>query len=205
MQRTKKDMTTEIFSKLLKHIEYYYQRGKQTEISMTGVGEGLMHPEIINMAYILRYNFPGMDIYLSTNGLLLTEEMAKCFSEVGLKLMISLHRPEIAGKAIEIARKFDILKYVNDQFVTSSTNWAGTVEWPATMERSECQYLNQGWGAVLADGSINTCCWDAEGQGIIGHVREEPGTHRVKPISLCKDCSLDVPRKFNREVVTNEQ
>jgi hypothetical protein len=133
------------------------------------------------------------ELLFSTNGLLITDLLCRILKEYDVTTYVSLHRPEAAGPAIALLRKYGVRHHVNAAFATSALDWAGTVKWEVTAPRTECQYLRQGWGTVLADGSITTCCMDSEGLGIVGHVNDEIGSLALKPFELCSACHLRVP------------
>ena len=195
MQRPKEDMTTEIFLKSLDWITYFYDRGLQQELSFTGIGESTLHPEFVNMMTTVRQHCPDMPIVFSTNGLpTFTEEIAKACQKLNVQTMISLHRPEVAGKAIELSKKYGILKYVNNAFATEAFDWAGTVDWYVSAPKNiVCEYLKSGWGVFLQDGQITTCCLDSENEGVVGTVSDDPGSLYLEPYSLCKSCHMTVP------------
>jgi len=110
---------------------------------------------------------PDTMLLLATNGILLNDDIGKLLNKYGVGVYISLHRPEKAGLAVEVAKKYNILLDVNASFATSALNWAGEVDWFVSHEPQKCMYLHDGWGVVLQNGDIVTCCWDAEGVGKI--------------------------------------
>jgi hypothetical protein len=64
-----------------------------------------------------------------------------------------------------------------------------------------CSYLQKRWGAVRQDGSVNTCCMDAESKYPLGSVYDEPGSLRVWATSLCANCNLVAPKEYRRDGV----
>ena len=55
--------------------------------------------------------------------------------------------------------------------------------------RTECPWLAQGWGFVMADGRIGTCCFDGAGvDGVLGTIWDNVSSFDVKPYSLCPEC-----------------
>lgn len=194
MQRAKIDMDAQTFGRCLEWVRYFAEQGNsnQTELSLTGIGEALLHPQFIDILQWTRDEFYG-ELLFSTNGLLITDEICEALSRYNVTTYVSLHRPEAAGPAIAKLRRHGVTHHVNAGFATSALNWAGTVDWHVSAPRTECQYLKQGWGTVLADGSITTCCMDSEGLGIVGHVNDEIGSLALKPFDLCKSCHLRVP------------
>lgn len=195
MQRPKVDMTWDTFMQAMVWVEHFYKLGLQDELSFTGIGESTMHPEFCGMLVHARRVCPNMPIVFSTNGLpSFHEGIAKCCAENKIEVMVSLHRPEMAGKAIEMSKKYGILKYTNDAFATRAMNWAGTVDnWFVSAGSSICAYLQKGWGVVLVDGQITTCCLDSENLGIVGTVQDTPGSLKMSPFSLCDNCHEITP------------
>lgn len=194
MQREKAHMSMDTFKRTMAHVIYYADKDiqLQPELSLTGVGEALLNPEFMSMVRYARSVYKGAIIF-STNGLLLTEEVVKELAKLKVYVYISLHRPEVAKKAIDIAKQYQILIDVNYQFATSSFNWAGQVDWEVTAPKIKCAYLTEGWSAVLQDGTVTTCCMDAEGINTIGHVDDQIGSLTTTVKGLCKTCHMVVP------------
>ena len=192
MQRAKIDMDVETFGRCLQWVRYFQELGTQPELSLTGIGEALLHPDFLHYLWMTRCMFGG-ELLFSTNGLEITDEICEALKRFNVTTYVSLHRPEAAGPAIAKLMRHGVKGHVNAGFATSALNWAGTVDWEVTAPKAECQYLRQGWGTVLSDGSITTCCMDSEGLGIVGHVNDEIGSLALKPYSLCGACHLSVP------------
>lgn len=164
------------------------------ELSLTGVGEGLMHPEFVTMVRLAREALgPDAPIVFSTNGLLLDDEYATRLAPFHPMVYVSLHRPEKAGHAIEAAKRHGILAGYNPSPATSAFDWAGQVDWFVSHDRTPCEYLRAGWAVVLVDGRITTCCLDASAKGVVGHVDDPVGSAAIAPFSLCESCSYSVP------------
>lgn len=198
MQRPKEDMKWETFEKALKWVRSFLAAGTQRELSFTGIGESTMHPQFPDMLRAARALSASMPIVFSTNGLpTFTEEIASLCKQLNVGVMVSLHRPEMAGRTVELCKKYDILKFMNDQFVTGAMDWAGQVEnWYVSAPKLVCEYLRSGWGVILQDGQITTCCLDAENKGVVGTVDDEPGSLTIKPFSLCSACHMALPKKY---------
>lgn len=192
MDRTKEHMTLSVFEKTLEWVKYFTKQGTQGEVSLTGIGEPLMHPELITFIRKLREVHFGLIVF-STNGILMTEEIAAQLAKFNVLVYVSTHRPEVAAPAINICRRHGILAGHNTSFATSSLNWAGQVDWEVSAPTIECDFLKQGWGVVLADGRISTCCIDALGVGIIGNVHEDPEYLEMRPFELCEKCHMTIP------------
>jgi hypothetical protein len=56
-------------------------------------------------------------------------------------------------------------------------------------EYEKCCFLNQDWAAVLWDGTIVSCCFDMEGESIIGHVNNKNPFTNSK-WRLCPTCEV---------------
>lgn len=194
MKREKTDMTDDIFDRSLDHAEYYYRRGTQKELSITGIGESTLHPNLIPFLERARQRLPNLNILFSTNGLpSFTEEIAIACQKFSIGVYISLHRPDVAGRTVDLCKKYGIIRGVNSAAATNPFDWAGQVDWHVSAPSSICAYLQRGWAAVLQDGDVTTCCLDAEKKGIIGHVRDATGNFFVRPYSLCNACHEKVP------------
>jgi Radical SAM superfamily len=187
------DISREHFERAIEHAVYYDRQGTEGELSFTGIGESFMHPEFFPMVEYARERLPHVFFNMSTNGILLTDEVAKRCAEVQLFLWVSLHRPEKAGHAIQNAKKYGILAGYNPSPATSAFDWAGQVDWFVSAPTEPCMYLRDGKVVVLADGRVTTCCLDASGGGTIGHVDDEVGTLKTQPWSLCGPCHMTVP------------
>lgn len=186
-------MTLEIFAAALKLAAHYEARGTQGELSITGIGETLLHPQWRDMIAMAREALPTNFISFSTNGLLVDDDVCEHLLKCKVPISISLHRPEKAQWAIATAVKWGVLCAISDGASVSTFDWAGQVSAPILSPSFPCGWLRQGWSAVLVDGRITTCCFDAPAKGVIGTVHDDPATLQVKPYSLCDSCHLTVP------------
>lgn len=193
LPRPKMHMDMAIFERALLWAKHFDKLGTQKELALTGIGEGLLHPNIVEMVRMARRALPSGQITMSTNGVALTEDMAREFGKERLELFVSLHRPEKAGPAMNLAKEYGILFGINDAFATQAVSWAGQVEWAVTAPKLQCAFLAVGWGVVMVEGKITTCCYDASGAGIIGDVRDEPSGVGMKPYALCATCEQVPP------------
>lgn len=193
MKREKKDVELVTFYHAMEWVKRFRDVGSQRELSLTGIGEPLLHPYFLYLLSMARFVLPDEPIVFATNGLLLTDELCKDIAVFKPRIFVSIHRPELATRGIEAAKRYGLLAGVNTAFVHSAMNWAGQVDWYNSAPACTCEFLRSGWGVVLSDGSITTCCMDAEGQGIIGDVRDIPGDIKMKPYHLCKTCYQSIP------------
>jgi hypothetical protein len=187
-------MSLETFERALEWCKHFDQAGTQGELSLTGIGETLLHPEWRTLVRLAREALPSNFINFSTNGLTLDDDACKVLREHQIAVFVSLHRPEKAGPAIEAAKRAGIYAGPNASAATSSFDWAGQVDWEVSAPSAVCEWLRQGWGNVLVDGRISTCCLDAAAQGVVGHVDDpiEQGAE-IQPYVLCKTCHLQTP------------
>ncbi len=177
-------ITIPTFRRALDWAVYFHARGTQGELSLTGIGETLLHPEWRTLVTMARDALPENFLCFSTNGLLLDDDACAFLRAHRVAVFVSLHRPEKAGPAINAARRHGILVDVNASAATSSFDWAGLLaeRWEVTAPKGNaCEYLRTGWGVVLADGRITTCCLDATGAGVVGHVDDEIGSLSIAP------------------------
>lgn len=195
MGRKKEDMTFSTFQQAIFLAQVCYQRGDQRELNLCGIGESTMHPEFAVFVEFARLSLPNIFIALATNGILLTEDVAAVLKKNRVATWVSLHRPEKAGRAIEIAKDYGILHGVSADPSVAAIDWAGKVDWfVSARNTTPCPWLSEGRVMVCADGAITTCCLDGEGAGIIGFVGDNLDELRVQPYSLCEGCHHSVPR-----------
>jgi hypothetical protein len=159
-------MTEGTFCAALELVGFYVRQGTQTELSLTGIGEAMLHPRFVEYATRARGVIgPHRQLVITTNGLLLDEAMAAALAPLRPAVFISLHRPEKAGLAIQVAKKYGIYAGSNNSFATSAFDWAGNqaANWFVSAPRIPCEYLKSGWAVILVDGRVATCCLDADG------------------------------------------
>ena len=206
MQRPKQHMEMKTYERTMEWVEFFVKYGDQTECSLTGLGEPLLHPDLVTMVRLLREAMPNGKILFSTNGILLGkdpefgESTCKALAKYDIELFISTHRPELATPAAHIAINAGLKVFFNSAFINSALDWAGQVDWKVSHAPMPCRYLEEGWGVVLENGSITTCCMDAEFDGVVASVWDGIGQAAVKPYKLCGSCSLDVPGELKDEV-----
>lgn len=170
----------------------------RAELSLTGIGEALMHPDFVWMVETARKALPTNPIVFSTNGILLTDKLAAQLAPYRPSVYVSLHRPEKAKGAIDAARNHGILAGYNPAAATDAFDWAGLLpEWTVTAPPIPCEFLRSGWAVVLVDGRITACCLDAEGAGVRGHIDDPIGSVSIEPWEGknqgCTDCHMRVP------------
>ena len=193
--RPHEDMAWETFEQSLRFIKKLCDIGTQGEVALTGIGEPTLHPRFVDAMAALRQTLgPHRQITVSTNGIIFPEELAVEMKKHDVKLYVSLHRPERAGLAVEIAKRHGILVGVNNSAAISAMYWAGQVKWyNSHPQPAWCDYLRLGWAVILVDGRVTQCCVDATGEGVTGTVWQEPKDVPMKPFGLCAKCSFTVP------------
>lgn len=198
LQRPKRHMTQETFARVLTHLAWLCKEGTQGEVSLTGIGETTLHPLFEEMTRSVREVIGSRrKLVMSTNGLTMTHELARFLADCNVDVYVSLHRPEMAGRAIKMLNDAHCRHGHNHAFVDSALNWAGQVEWQNTAPKSVCQYLQQSWVAVREDGTINTCCMDAHSKYPLGSVFDPVGSLKTMATDLCSGCHLVVPTYIN--------
>ena len=201
LPRTKEDMTWETFEAALDLVKFFVRQGTQSELSLTGIGESLLHPRFVEMVARSRETIgPQRQLTITTNGLLLDDALCAELAPYRPAVFVSLHRPEKAAFAVAAAKRAGIFALTNSQFVTQAFNWAGhQVNWTPMVcaPRVACEYLRAGWCVVLVDGRIATCCLDATGASVVGTVHDDPETLALAPWGDarigCAACHMEVP------------
>ena len=193
--RPHEDMTWETFEVALALVAFYVRQGTQTELSLTGIGESLMHPRFVEAVARSREVLgERRELVITTNGLGLDDALCAVLAPYRPQVFVSLHRPEKAGPAVEAAKRAGIFAGANPAPSISAFDWAGQVKWHVSAPKTLCDYLRLGWAVVLVDGRVTTCCLDATGGGSFGTVRDDPETLRMSPWKLCESCHMEVPR-----------
>jgi hypothetical protein len=193
-------MSWETFERTLEHVAYYVAKGTQGEVSLTGIGEAILHPRFIEAVFRVREIIGGRQITLATNGVSLTKSLAEVLARMRVVTYVSTHRPEKAGVAWNMLKEAGAITGLNTAFVDSSIDWAGQVKWHTAAKSHDCTYLGLGWGVVRQDGSVNACCMDAHGKHKLASVWDEIGSLMTRPIGLCASCHLKVPAHLQEEV-----
>lgn len=189
-------MAPDTFAHALRHVADSARQGLQPELNLAGIGESTLHPDLIGWMTQARRTAPDTRIVLTTNGLEFKEPHAQACAAHNIRVYVSLHRPERAQRAVQLAREYQVLEGLSIDPANASVNWAGQVDWPQLAPPSPCPWWRQGMVMVTSTGDITTCCIDASGVGVIGRVEDPMDTWRIKPYGLCKNCyqTLDIPR-----------
>lgn len=201
LPRPKVDMEWDDFEAALDLVRFFVRQGTQTELSLTGIGESMLHPRFAEAVAKAREVIgPDRMLTITTNGLLLDETMAASIAMYRPSVFISLHRPEKAAFAVAVARRHHMLAGINGSFALAAFDWAGYQKnWTELVSAPpiKCEYLRAGWCVVLVDGTVATCCLDADGTSIVGTVRDDPQSLVLRPWGNaekgCAKCHMEVP------------
>lgn len=192
MKRPKLDITDALFQRALAWIDHFVQAGTQNltgELNLSGIGETLLHPNVVEYVAEIRRKFgEGLQIIIPTNGLPLTDELARALAPHRPILLISMHVPARAAYAVEIARKYGIFGDAALSPVTSPNDWAGQVEWMKPAYRLHCPWLYLQRGFVTSDGRIYPCCLATSDEGAVGSVEMVPEPIELHRWKLCGGC-----------------
>lgn len=189
LKREKADMRMDVYKAALA----WARTMDSPELSLTGMGEGTMHPQFCDMLRMAREALPETKLLLSTNGINITDEMLAAMRETNTILWISAHRPEIAGRTLQRSLRAGVMTGINNHIIDSGFNWAGQVDWANMAPPHECQYLSKGWATVLQNGDVVACCMDAHGLHPFGNVMDAELPTHISAMPLCNDCHLTVP------------
>jgi hypothetical protein len=188
------DMSEETYIKALAWAKVFQSIKPHPELNLAGIGESTLHPEFVRFVHLAREAVgPHVRLVLATNGLLMTDEMARAIAPAKPMVWVSLHRPEKAGPAVEILKRYDLIHGVSADPSIKAMDWAGQVQWHTSVgARRPCIWVRGGLVMVMADGRITRCCLDGNASGVIATVDDDLSTFQTSPYSLCKTCDQDV-------------
>lgn len=193
LPRPKVDMDEATFKASLYWARFFVERNGPHEVNLAGIGESTLHPRLVEFVAMARaYMGPEQDILFASNGVAMTDALARELAPYRPRIWISLHRPEKAGPAVEILKRYGLIAGVSADPSISATNWAGQVKWHVSVERRECTWVKQGKVIVFADGRVSRCSYDASGSGVIATVNDDLEKFQTSPYSLCRTCDQDV-------------
>jgi hypothetical protein len=191
--RPKVDMTEAHFARALEWVKALQRAGTQgRELNLAGIGESTLHPAFPCFLALARATLgDSVDLVLATNGLIADAQLAALLAQHGVQVWVSLHRPERALRAVHFYRAAGVLRGISADPSLSPNSWAGQIPELVKLERRDqfaCPWLREGWVMAMADGRVTTCCLDADGSGVVGHLDDDPTTIRTRPYRLCRDC-----------------
>lgn len=194
LARPKMDISDIDYTRALQWVAHYRRLGTQGELNLAGIGESTLHPEFVRNVYLAREAVGESGVLvLATNGLLMTDELARAIAPARVATFVSLHRPEKAGPAVEALRRAGIFAGVSNDPSVAATNWAGQVKWHISVPQTRaCHWVRGGKLIVLADGRVSRCAFDASGIGVFGNVADDLSKLKTSPYELCRTCDQDV-------------
>ena len=191
MQRPKQHMDDLTYAKAL----LWARQLPGPELNLAGIGESTMHPEFVRNVHLAREAIgPNVPLILATNGILMSREMARAIAPTGIRVWVSLHRPERAALAVEALKEAKILAGVSCDAAIESVDWAGQVDWHVSTHQKglPCPWVKNGRVFVLSDGRLARCCFDAQADDILGTLDDDIPSLQTAPYKLCHSCHLDV-------------
>ena len=203
--RRRQIMSDEVFEKCLDLLTDLCTRNTQAEVNMNGNGESFLDPKMFSRIAAVR-NVIGKDrlLNISTNGLIMSDEIAQALKHSGLdQMQVSVHRPEVARLAGQTLAINGMKGSFNFGAVSAPHNWAGQIakeHWVRVLPKIPCHPLMEGRGYVSVEGNISPCCYDYRLLGAFGTVFDSDLVQReVKPFSLCETCHQEIPEEIARE------
>jgi len=184
------DMSEETFAATLDWVRWFVKQETQRDLNLAGIGESTMHPRFLEYVERAREVIgPDRKLIFATNGLLVTEEMARALRPFNPRVWVSVHIQEKAKRAGEILKRYGLLDGFSTDPTTNGNSWAGQVDSEDSGFRIPCPWIAGGWAFVMADGNIGSCCLDATGITVIGNVKtSRPQTLMNETSKLCRNC-----------------
>jgi hypothetical protein len=193
MPRPKADMDEDTFKHALYWAKFFIEKNGPHELNLAGIGESTMHPRLPEyLSWARGYMGWEQDLLFATNGVAMTEELAKAIAPFRPRIWVSLHRPEKGGPAVEILKKYGLIAGISVDSSVAATNWAGQVKWHVSVERRKCEWVRMGKVIVFSDGRVSRCSYDGSGIGVIATVRDDLTQFQTSPYDLCRTCDQDV-------------
>lgn len=189
------DMTEETFTRALHWAKFFQAKRPHAELNLAGIGESTLHPDFVRFTHLAREAVgPYVNLILATNGLLMTDELARAIAPARPKVWVSLHRPEKAGPAVEALKKAGIYAGSSSDPSLAAVDWAGQVQWHVSAPKGNiCQWLAHSMVMIMSDGRVTRCCFDSTGEGVIAHIDDDLSKFATSPYKLCDACHLTVP------------
>jgi hypothetical protein len=186
-------MSKEVFFKSLDLIDDLCVKGTQQEVQVNGNGESLLDEDIISRIGLIRSVIGNRFLGFSTNGLLMTLELAYELKESGInRLDLSLHNAVAARKTVDYCRTVGLACNVNPGAIMSPHNWANQIEPEYRTNHVPdipCAPLLEGRGYIQSHGGISPCCYDYLGKGQFATVFDKNILSiEYGKYSLCEEC-----------------
>jgi hypothetical protein len=198
-------MSFETFKKAIAWVKLFCGQGSQRELNLFGVGEPMLHPDIVKFVKYARDMLPfRQDLHLNTNGNRMTPQLAQNLKAAGITAIdITAHNARSAAKTIRYFRQIGIKGQLSIDFITQPNNWAGQVDWfaPEYHKRNNkgniCPWLARGQIMVMSNGDITTCCIDAFATGVFGRITDDLTHLEFDSHALCKKCHHLTPAEYD--------
>jgi hypothetical protein len=177
-------------------------------IGLSVCGEPLLHPGASEFTKIARKYVSRVEMH--TNGVILTADLLKELIDSGLtKLEISIHTKESydrftsafdmnerMGKPLEIVGQVlscndaKVTKWIGNGkhyplLVHATHNW----NWDKPHKANRCRFIVGGMACMKWDGKIVVCCFDFNGDAVIGHIDNFATIEHEAEYRLCRTCS----------------
>lgn len=192
--RAKLDMSPATFARCLEHVAYFAGRGTQGMVDLAGIGEPTIHPELPRLVAMARDALgPGCVIRITSNAIAIDDALASAVAPHRPSFLLSTHSPRRVAQALRVLGRHGIWASIAPCNETYRHDWAGQVVVKTIgAKRVECGWIRDGMVMVMADGRVTTCCLDARGVGVIGHVDDPVGSWTTEPYELCRTCHLEI-------------
>lgn len=193
-------MSDEVFDRACDLIAILCQRGTQQEVSLHNLGEPLLDPQFLHRAgRVKRILGPTRPLYVCTNGLNMTPELARGLAMCGVdQVDISAHSAYHARRALDMLLSANApVGVVNGGAMTGAHNFAGQIEPEHSVTvrvRPDCTSLPNGRGYVGKEGFMTACCYDYRNLGAFGTVFHDDIFERpIWESPLCAQCHQPIP------------
>lgn len=197
MTRPKVDISREHWAAALEWVRYFVGKGTQGELVLFGTGEPSLHPDFPQMAREARGVIgPGRRLVTTTNGIAVTKEWVDALKPSGIRVYVSLHRPEKAEPAVRYLKSAGLLEATVADAVEYPNDWAGQVKWHSNAAalaydaRPICPWTAAGQLFVSAHGALYSCCYANGDSPVLGQVTDAPSALAVTPWKACQSCWL---------------
>ena len=204
MVRPKGHMSADILAKCLEH---YVRRPGLPRLVIHHFGEPLLHPEL--EARLTQIAQAGVDIQMSSNGLLLQKKLPILFAiPCRIFITLSVHQwadqgPEayfkaltdwqaqVAGSNLTVTQAFNVSQ---TQFHFHAWTGGRETEWDYA---SHCDFLRDNMGSVLWNGDMVSCCLDCDGESVFANIADITAANAsTRPWRGCRGCDIPGHRGY---------
>lgn len=183
-------MTLGTFREVVAVIASLSAKYHQHLVWLHGTGEPLLNKNLVEMITYLK-NKASINIAISTNGLLIDNQMVTDLKDAGInRIDVSGHDEDIAQKAHGIIKQQGIPSVLSYGFRKGPFDWAGQLDLEgANIRIPSCPWIGSQECFVLHDGRIVSCCFDVFGLNILGHITGDLSQVQIKEFELCHNCN----------------